>query len=192
MTTRRGASLKAWHGDWEKRLTERLSARGFASATDYVANAPTASLITMGHALSTDPTAPLFYGDGFAAVQLERRLLDEAKRRGDVERCARDLLVRSLHANLPDGWRKDWGPDIPGDMTTAVWRRANALGGWSSSISVYLPEFDEAVQRVRVALRAAPIPEGWLPANADDPILVDVFGAHWEPSENRTMGEKSL
>ena len=183
---RRGASLKAWHGDWEQRLTERLRERGFASATEYVATAPTASLITMGHALSTDPTAPLFYGDGFAADQLKRRLLDEAKRRGDVERCARDLLVRSLHAKLPEGWRIDWGPDIRGDATTPFWRHATALSNWTSSISVHLPECKVTLRRIADALDATKPPEGWLPVDADDPLLVDIFRRHWNASDIRT------
>lgn len=182
---RRGASLKAWYGDWGQRLTDRLREHGFTSATEYVATEPTASLITLGHALSTDPTVPLFQGDGFAADQLKRRLLDEAKP-GSIERCARDLLLRSLHEKLPEGWRKDWGADIRGDRTTPLARRASALGGWSSSIAVHFPEYDETLMRVALALRDSAMPEGWLPATVDDPLLVELFRRHWrEPSDEK-------
>jgi hypothetical protein len=178
---RRRGSLAVWYGDWQQRLTDRLREHGFSSATEYVATAPTTSLILLGHALSTDPTVPLFQGDGFAADQLVRRLLDEAKGRGDVERCARGLLVRSLHQHLPDGWRSDWGPDIPGDLTTPVWHRASALGGWSASVAVHVPDCEDALDRVNAALCDAAIPEGWLPASADDPLLVELFRQHWPP-----------
>lgn len=183
---RRAASLRAWAGDWEQRLTERLRERGFSSATDYVATAPTTSLINLGHALGTDPNAPLFQGDGFAADQLARRLLDEAKQRGDVERCARDLLVRRLHEKLPEGWRKEWGPDVVGDMTTPFARRNSALASWSTVVSLRLPEYDETSLRVALAVRDASFPEGWLPADADDPLLVEFFRQHWKHPDIQT------
>jgi hypothetical protein len=179
MTQSRPGSPTAWQGDWEARLTERLRARGFESAADYVATAPTASLIVLGHALGSDPTAPLYTGDGFAATQLERRLIDDAKRTGTLERCMRDLLVRQLHEHLPEGWHLEWGPDIPGDTTTAVWRRAIVFSQWGSEISLRYPEYEPAVDAVWDAMKASAIADGWLPSSADDPLLVDVFRRSW-------------
>jgi hypothetical protein len=46
------------------------------------------------------------------------------------------------------------------------------------------PEDDQrAAERVPDAMldegRAGGIPPGWLPANADDPLLVEIFRLHW-------------
>ncbi len=172
MTTPQSATLGAWQGDWQARLTERLQGLGFASATDYAAQRAAVSLLVLADELSGGH-------DDIAAEQIRRRLLAEASQLGTVERCARDLLVRSLHEKLPEGWHKDWGVDVPGDRTTPIARRASALGGWTSSISVHLPEYDDVLMRIALALRDSPTPAGWLPSSADDPVLLEIFREHW-------------
>ncbi len=162
--------VPAWEGDHARRLTARLQAHGYASATDFAAAFPRSSLVPLAATLGTTDVA---------AVQLERRLYDEAIERGTVERLARDLLVRELHEHLPDGWRREWGPDVPGDTTTPRWRRSMAATGWATAVGS-VPEYDAAADRVMFALRdQAPFPDGWLPADADDPLLVAFFREHW-------------
>jgi hypothetical protein len=38
-------------------------------------------------------------------------------------------------------------------------------------------------------MKRIPIPDGWRPDGADDPILVEVFGNHWpvEPDSSRGL-----
>jgi hypothetical protein len=176
VTTRQSATLAAWQGDWQARMTERLQGHGYASATDYGAQRPAVSLLVLADELSGTQ-------DDVAAEQIRRRLLAEAQQRGSVERCARDLLVRSLHEKLPEGWHAEWGIDVPGDRTTPIARRASALGGWTSSISVHLSEYDDTLMRVALALRDSHAPAGWLPASVDDPVLLAIFREHWhEPA----------
>ena len=106
-------------------------------------------------------------------------LLEEAHAAGMVERCARDLLVRSLRERLIEGWQREWGPDIPGDTTTLRWRSSTAVGYWSADLA-WLAEYAEPARQVQRALKEASFPLGWLPVNADEPLLVDVFCKNWK------------
>lgn len=162
--------VKAWVGDVEQRLGSRLARLGFATATEYARTRPGESLIALA--------AELGPGD-VAAVQLERRLYEEAIASGTVEAFARDLLVRSMREHIPEGWRRDWGPDVPGDTTTARWRASRACAGWAAAID-YVSTYEAAAGRVMLALRdAAPFPDGWLPLDADDRYLVEFFANYW-------------
>src|SRR5262245_16485600 len=113
--------LAAWDGDFEQRLSDRLRSSGFPSATAYAASRPTESLVALADTLSSRTDGPRDTRD-VAAFQLERRLPEEAQASGTLDHHARDLLVRRLHAHIPEGWRADWGPDVPGDVTTLRWR----------------------------------------------------------------------
>ena len=59
---------------------------------------------------------------------------------------------------------------------TPLFRKVGAL----SSVAVALPNaYQDAVDRIGLALDAADIPEGWLPVSADDPLLAEIFRRHW-------------
>jgi len=167
----------AWRGDWNARLAALLSAQGWQSVTQFLADGPGRSTVELAQALG---------GGDVAGVQLEWVAIDEAKASGDIaiERCARDLLVRSLHAAMPNGWDPDderadarafssWATNItgPGEMPDP------AQGGSARWIAAPRSPLD-----VWTALADA-VPPGWLPSDADDPILVEVFRAHWQPAK---------
>ena len=155
----------AWRGDWKQRLQALLSSRGFSSAREFAATAPTKSFVELAEDLGP--------GD-VAAVQLEWSALDEAKAAGDTEQIARDLLVRSLHGRLPAGWDTSRVDDA------AVMPRVHAISAWSSSISSHLPEYRPLVRAMaRTIMESDPFPTGWLPADPDDPLLVEFFQRHW-------------
>lgn len=165
--------VQSWEGDNERRLAEGLRELGFASATGYAASRPTASVLQLAAALGPD----------VAAFHLERRLFAEAADRAAVQRFARDLLVRALHEQLPEGWHRDLGPDEPGNLTTPRWRCGMAAVAWASAVATSTT-YDAVAQRIMAALHeTAPFPDGWLPGDADDPLLVEFFVAHWhEPA----------
>lgn len=151
-----------WRADWPQRLADQLRARGHASVGSFVSTEPTKSLVLLAAEL----------GD-FAAVQLEWAYLDEARQRGDMERCARDLLVRQLHEKLPLGWSAS-------PLNESVMRRVRAVSGWSSSISSRCAEYLPLVRSLgRTMMEASPFPDAWLPADPDDPVLVEFFRRHW-------------
>lgn len=155
----------AWRGDWAQRLQSLLSARGFSSVRAFAATAPTKSYVDLAHELGP--------GD-VAAIQLQWAALDEARAAGEMEPLARDLLVRWLHGELPQGWTTSRVE------RAIVWPRANAISAWASSISAHLPEYNSVVSSLsRIILKENPFPLGWLPTNADDPLLVELFKRHW-------------
>jgi hypothetical protein len=134
--------------------------------TAFADSQPGASLIHLADQLGT--------GD-VAAVQLEWRLIDEAETTGSMERCARSLLARALREDLPEGWQHEWR-DVPGDPSTPLFRKVGAL----VSLIVAMPDrYKPCAERVCDALNAAEIPVGWLPSDADDALLVEVFRRHW-------------
>lgn len=156
----------AWQGNWEERLYARIRDRGFTSVTEFIESRPGATLVELADELGPKDVA---------AVQLRWRLVAEAAASGSMERCARSLLARALREELPEGWQREWH-DVPGDPTTPLFRKAGAL----SSVVVALPDaYEDAVDRIGLALDAADIPEGWLPVNADDPLLAEIFRRHW-------------
>jgi hypothetical protein len=89
--------------------------------------------------------------------------------------CARSLLARAIREYLPEGWQSVW-VDIPGQLGTPYSRKVHAL----VDMTVALPDrYDAVADRICDAIEAAHIPIGWVPASADDPILLDIFARHW-------------
>ena len=157
----------AWHGNWHQRIRARLRDKGFGTVTDFVDSQPHISLVTLARQISQDRD--------IAAVQLQWILLREAEETGSIERCARDLLVRELHENIPEGWRTTWDGSPGASGTRLI----------SACTAVYtaLPErFAAAFDRVEDALWEASIPEEWLPDGPDDPILLKLF-RYWNEPE---------
>lgn len=162
----------AWVGDHQRRLSECLLAKGFKTATEYADAHPTASILALAD--DVGGSQPI------AAVQVERRLFDEAVSRNTIERHLRDLLSRRLHEHIPEGWRHDWGQHVPGDVRTPWARRAHAFAHWAT-VS-WLAPFQRAIDQVIDSIVNGPstvFPLGWLPVNADDPYLVEFFAKHW-------------
>lgn len=151
-------SLDLAFEDWTELLSRALELRGFDSLTAYADSQPTASLAELAAELVGD----------IPAVVLEQELITEARAAGKMERCARSLLVRNLHANLPDGWQTR--AEASGDEVSDVFF---ALG-------MALPAaYEDAIARVQRAMSTADLPSGWLPSGPDDPALVELFASCW-------------
>jgi hypothetical protein len=160
----------AWREHWERRLYELVQQRGFLSVTAFVDSRPGESLLDLAKDLG---------GGDVAAVQIQWRLVAEAEASGNMEACARSLLARAIRKYLPEGWQSVW-VDIPGRLGTPYSRKVHAL----VEMTVALPDrYREVARRICDAIGVAHIPYGWVPADADDPILLDIFARHWcEPS----------
>lgn len=144
--------MRPWEGNWIVRLRERVRERGYDSVTAFADERPTASLVALAHEL----------GKGeFAGVQVMGMLQIEAEQRKRLPRLERDLLVRELHENIPDGW-----PAVLEDPYR--FPVAEALALWISDV----PETrQERARQAAAALMANPPPPGWLPKDPDDELL---------------------
>jgi len=145
---------------------QALFVKGFSSATAFADSLPNTPL----HEL-----APQLDSPAVSWLLLERALVDEAEAGGTLERCARDLLARDLRSELPLGW-PGGAIDRDDEASSPLFRRAGVF----LALAIALPEpYASAIDRVRKAMEHAEIATGWLPANADDPVLVATFAAHW-------------
>jgi len=146
----------AWRGNWRVRLYERVRERGFTSLTAFAEARPAVPLHVLAEELGEDDVA---------GVQLLGGLLAEAEQRKRVTRFVRDVFVRLLAQNLPEGW-----PAVMDDANR--FEVAKALAMWTS----FTPEtHKERVRQARAALRAAPPPPGWRPLGPDDALLLSLL-----------------
>jgi hypothetical protein len=143
---------RSWQGNWKVRLYERVRERGYTSLTAFAEARPTVALVELAQELGQDDVN---------AVQVLSGLLAEAEQRKQVTRFERDVLVRMLSQDLPDGW-----PSVMDDQ--ARFAVGKALGRWIG----YTPEaHQERSERVIAALLATPPPPGWRPLGPDDELL---------------------
>ncbi len=149
--------------EWREPLTKALHAKGFASATAYAESQPRKSLNELADGLEPAIVSP---------TRLERMLVDEAEQAGTMDRCARSLLARELRVELPGGW-----PPRYGDDTLSSLQRSGVF----LTLAMALPDiYGLAVERIERAMATADIRAGWVPIDADDPVLLAVFDGYWD------------
>jgi hypothetical protein len=105
---------RSWQGNWKVRLYERVRERGYSSLTAFAQARPTASLVALAEELGPNDVA---------GVQVLSGLLAEAERHKRVTRFERDVLVRMLSQELPEGW-----PAVLDDANR--FKVAKALARW--------------------------------------------------------------
>ncbi|MCY1045387.1 NUDIX hydrolase [Corallococcus sp. bb12-1] len=141
-----------WEGDVRARLYERVRERGYDTLTAFAEARPAVPLHRLADELGEDDVA---------AVQVFSGLLAEAEQSRRVTRLVRDVLVRELSDDFPDGW-----PAVMDDearMDVAI-----ALGRWSG----YTPEtHQERVDRAGDVLLSNPPSPGWRPLGPDDELV---------------------
>lgn len=143
---------RSWEGNWKVRLHERVRERGYPSLTAFAAARPTVSLVELAEELGEDDVN---------AVQVLSGLLAEAEQLKQVTRFERDVLVRMLSQELPNGW-----PAVLDDSNR--FEVAKALARWIA----YTPEaHQERARQVAAAFLTTPPPPGWRPLGPDDELL---------------------
>ncbi|NPC69900.1 NUDIX hydrolase [Corallococcus exiguus] len=141
-----------WEGDVRARLYERVRERGYDTLTAFAEARPAVPLHRLADELGEDDVA---------AVQVFSGLLAEAEQSLRVTRLVRDVLVRELSDDFPDGWPTVMDDDARMDV-------AIALGRWSG----YTPEtHQERVDRASDVLLSNPPFPGWRPLGPDDELL---------------------
>ena len=157
--------------NWDQSIYTALAEKGFSSATAFADSMPLCALPELVGELN-DPTIPW--------VLLERTLVDEATARGTLQGCARSLLVRDLRSELPRGWPRDSAVSDD-EASSPLFRRAGVF----LALTMALPEScASAIDHIRRAMENSNIPAGWQPAGTDDPVLIEIFAAHWQSPSN--------
>jgi len=144
-----------WDAEWEDRLARHVRSSGFASVWDYVRRRPGQTYAELAEALAAS-------GDfGVAPIQVERLQVRETPA-AELQDSIRDSLVRHLRGAFKSrGWRQG-----PYWESTAM----GALGSWSA---MWSERMDLGPLKRRL-FELAP-PEGWLPADDRDPVLLVLF-----------------
>lgn len=155
--------------EWKQarsRIAAAMVGLGRPSLTSFIESAPQADLVELAAELAIA---------GLHSGHLLRRLWEEATDAGELARCARDLLVRALCANLQD---------FNGDPDRLALRLENAFFQWRNHLPL---NYHGVADRVRAALLEVPPPLDWRPRNANDSIVVGLFQQHWpvEPPGGR-------
>ncbi|HWO21848.1 MAG TPA: hypothetical protein VNO30_23925 [Kofleriaceae bacterium] len=147
---------KTWSGDWHARVLERAQRLGFATVTQYAAARVGVSLVDLAEELASA-------NEDVAGVQVMWILVEEAIRTNTVPRVLRDLFVRELRQALPQGWKFPLDDASRCDV-------AGAVAGWKVELKEHLD--DKATSMAGRELLNAELPDGWLPAGPDDPVIV--------------------
>ncbi len=151
----------AWRGEWLERLRDLLRVKGFESLTAFARTMPLATLDELVAALGEGDVAP---------IQLQWRLVEEARISNALRECALELLVRFLREA-----KQGWPSELSWDSQREV---RSALVSWQTSLSEVQAEVSAGEMEFEL-LEATDVPPGWLPRGGDDPRLVAVFDRHW-------------
>ena len=123
-------------------------------------------------------------GSAFVGVDLARAILEQAHRKGPaaLRAAARDLLARHLREILVAGWGRPRPDELAGIDADTI--NYSAVGTWQVQVAATNRTLRAATQAVAEALDKV-APEGWLPAGADDPVLVSAFDRGWPAPRSR-------
>jgi hypothetical protein len=108
---------------------------------------------------------------GVSAVGLIMAIYEEAQQKNCVRKIAKDLLIREIWHEYPDGWSNS-------DTVSASVR----LGSWDYDISKYVPEkvvADYADRMIRHLTVEHPPPASWKPEQQSDPLIDALFDRYW-------------
>ena len=135
------------------------------SAFEFLVASPGLSMIELAKRLNR----------GASALGLIMATYQEACQKGVVREAARDLLVREILEEYPEGWtsEKKIGAGIK-------------LGSWRFEVKKYVKDQTigtYATEIVRHLSVDHPPPDGWKPDPQDDPLINELFDRYW-PIEN--------
>lgn len=158
---------------FEKRLMEEvlksLEIAG-ASALEYVSAHPNLPTSELAKKLSQE-TGMKLSGVGFVMA-----VYNQAARLGQLRNLAKDLLIRRILSAFPNGWA------TMGDIHPAV-----RIGSWVQEIERSCDD-ESAKYAASAIIRNLAVdhqpPDGWLPSQADDPRIEELFARFW-PAERK-------
>ena len=150
--------------EWEEArplITAAVVREGCPSLTAYGDAFPQADLLDLACILAIA---------GVHSGHLSMGLWEEAIHAGELERCARGLLVRTVCTTLRE-CEENGG--------SRVRYLEDAFHQWRNQLPVNYWNVEE---QIRAVVLTVPPPDDWMPQNADDSVLVSLFKQHW-PAE---------
>jgi hypothetical protein len=145
---------KTWEGDIDAKVYRRVKEKGHLSVREFAESLPTKSYVELAEEL----------GEDVAGIQIEAVLADEYQNANELVRFIKSNLVRSICDNFPNGWNTEEDSSL---------KQAYAYAEVSST---FLGNAKIIVENGWNNLVKSPkLYKGWLPKNADDPILTEAF-----------------
>jgi hypothetical protein len=138
-------------------LLEKMAAMGYPRFMDYARARPSSTFDQLAKELEAST------GIRVVPIEVKRLVLDEATSDAELTATAADALVRIIREIIPEGWSAGEAGAFPKSHTFGVW---NAF---------FPPRYDDLLWRIFRRLKAAPIPDGWLPTGPDDPYIRAAF-----------------
>ena len=149
-----------WKGDWQHRLKERVTERGFETVRTFVTAREGKTFEALARELESD-VAPL---------QVEMLYLRESLDEGRLVEAAAECLARMVIERFPRGW---------GTGVRLEYRTVGVMVDWVSDMLLDIDqvELDEPhLKAIVAALRDNVQPsKGWLPRNGQDPLIQQAF-----------------
>lgn len=159
---RRAYSKEAWNDGWPARIIDFAKQQGFRTLAQLLAARPGMPYLEL-KSVFPFPVVP---------IQIVRLQLIEATNESRIRDAARDVLVRALNREFPNGWQNGEGDDF---------RRDSAFSDFVTHIRLDAksPELADGARRVCTELQKASPPQGWHPNNTDDPLIQQSFAVGW-------------
>jgi hypothetical protein len=143
------------------RAQDALSAAG-RSALELVAANPRISIVELAKRLNK----------GVSPIGLTMVIYHDAAREGIVREVAKNLLIREILEDFPDGWT------AKGNVHPLV-----KIGKWHSEVAAYgsNPRYGEYADHIVRSLTIDNSPEdGWKPQWPNDPLIDELFDRYWQ------------
>ena len=108
---------------------------------------------------------------GISVLGLIHAIYEEAIQKGVVREVSKDLLIRVIRAEFPEGWT------TTGNIGPSV-----RIGSWDYHLKEHLPESNVARAANGISQHLAndhPPPDGWKPELKNDPLIDKLFERYW-------------
>lgn len=159
----RTPAMKAVDEMFLARARNALNDAGF-SALEFLSTNPGLSKVELAKLLNR----------GASAIGLIMAIYEEAVQGDAVRETAKDLLLRQIRYEFPDGWSS------AGNVHPAI-----KVGSWRRMIKSYVPDPQcgrFASDIIRHLAIDHPPPEGWKPESQEDPLIEELFDRYWPES----------
>ncbi len=149
--------LTPWVPDWQAKLYKAVNELGCSTVIEFARNRPSATWSQIAEELERCS------GSRFAPVQFDMVFQSELKTIADWNYYIISSLVRLIREAIPNGWAS--GEDFR-------FRVATAFASWSACLP---KKYTDPCRKVFHALMAKQLHEGWLPLDAEDPIILEAL-----------------